>query len=216
MSTTDFFTRCWRRARADLAKAVLLAAALCALGAPAAAADGTPPEVTQLQVERTDQGVYLSAAMSFNLSDAVRDALARGVAVYFTAEANVMRDRWYWYDRKVAFASRQFRLAYQPLTRRWRLNLAVGGAADAVLPGSPTLAQSFDSLPEALSALQRISRWRIASAEDVDPDARHNVEFQFRLDVGQLPRPLQIGVVGQSDWAINISRGVRLLPGSAK
>jgi hypothetical protein len=195
---------------------VLLAAALCALGAPAAAADGTPPEVTQLQVERTDQGVYLSAAMSFNLSDAVRDALARGVAVYFTAEANVMRDRWYWYDRKVAFASRQFRLAYQPLTRRWRLNLAVGGAADAVLPGSPTLAQSFDSLPEALSALQRISRWRIASAEDVDPDARHNVDFQFRLDVGQLPRPLQIGVVGQSDWAINISRGVRLLPGSAK
>jgi hypothetical protein len=216
VSTTDFFTRCWRRARADLAKAVLLAAALCALGAPAAAADGTPPEVTQLQVERTDQGVYLSAAMSFNLSDAVRDALARGVAVYFTAEANVMRDRWYWYDRKVAFASRQFRLAYQPLTRRWRLNLAVGGAADAVLPGSPTLAQSFDSLPEALSALQRISRWRIASAEDVDPDARHNVDFQFRLDVGQLPRPLQIGVVGQSDWAINISRGVRLLPGSAK
>lgn len=195
---------------------MLLAAALCALGAPAAAADGTPPEVTQLQVERTDQGVYLSAAMSFNLSDAVRDALARGVAVYFTAEANVMRDRWYWYDRKVAFASRQFRLAYQPLTRRWRLNLAVGGAADAVLPGSPTLAQSFDSLPEALSALQRISRWRIASADDVDPDARHNVEFQFRLDVGQLPRPLQIGVVGQSDWAINISRGVRLLPGSAK
>ncbi len=195
---------------------MLLAAALCALGAPAAAADGTPPEVTQLQVERTDQGVYLSAAMSFNLSDAVRDALARGVAVYFTAEANVMRDRWYWYDRKVAFASRQFRLAYQPLTRRWRLNLAVGGAADAVLPGSPTLAQSFDSLPEALSALQRISRWRIASAEDVDPDARHNVDFQFRLDVGQLPRPLQIGVVGQSDWAINISRGVRLLPGSAK
>lgn len=193
-----------------------MAAALCALGAPAAAADGTPPEVTQLQVERTDQGVYLSAAMSFNLSDAVRDALARGVAVYFTAEANVMRDRWYWYDRKVAFASRQFRLAYQPLTRRWRLNLAVGGAADAVLPGSPTLAQSFDSLSEALSVLQRISRWRIASAEDVDPDARHNVEFQFRLDVGQLPRPLQIGVVGQSDWAINISRGVRLLPGSAK
>ena len=92
----------------------------------------------------------------------------------------------------------------------------MGGAADAVLPGSPTLAQSFDSLPEALSALQRISRWRIASAEDVDPDARHNVDFQFRLDVGQLPRPLQIGVVGQSDWAINISRGVRLLPGSAK
>lgn len=193
-----------------------MAAALCALGAPAAGADGAPPEVTQLQVERTDQGVYLSAAMSFNLSDAVRDALARGVAVYFTAEANVMRDRWYWYDRKVASASRQFRLAYQPLTRRWRLNLAVGGAADAVLPGSPTLAQSFDSLPEALSALQRISRWRIASADDVDPDARHNVEFQFRLDVGQLPRPLQIGVVGQSDWAINISRGVRLLPGSAK
>jgi hypothetical protein len=28
------------------------------------------------------------------------------------------------------------------------------------------------------------------------------VEFRFRLDVSQLPRPLQIGTLGQSDWTI--------------
>ena len=30
----------------------------------------------------------------------------------------------------------------------------------------------------------------------------HTVDFRFRLDVSQLPRPFQIGAVGQADWII--------------
>ena len=46
-----------------------------------------------------------------------------------------------------------------------------------------------------MAAVQRISHWKIAEAGDVDPDARYNVDFRFRLDVSQLPRPFQIGAV---------------------
>ena len=35
--------------------------------------------------------------------------------------ATLVRERWYWYDKEVAAASRYMRLSYQPLTRRWRL-----------------------------------------------------------------------------------------------
>ena len=57
--------------------------------------------------------------------------------------------------------------------------------------------------------MQRISHWKIADLADVDPDARYNVDFRFRLDVSQLPRPFQIGAVGHADWNIAAMRNQR-------
>lgn len=166
----------------------------------------TAPEVTQLRLERAEDGVYLGATVRFELGAAVEDALRKGIALIFVAEAELYRDRWYWTDKKVASSQRQFRLAYQPLTRRWRLN-TVSGAATGL---GVNLGQSFDTLAEALAALQRIPLWKIADAAEIEPDARHNVQFQFRMDVTQLPRPFQIGAVGQSEWNIAMSRSQRL------
>jgi Holliday junction resolvase-like predicted endonuclease len=68
-----------------------------------------------------------------------------------------------------------------------------------------SLNQNFDTLADALAALQRQSRWKIADAAEIDLDQKHLIEFKFRLDVAQLPRPLQIGTLGQSDWSISAS-----------
>ena len=38
------------------------------------------------------------------------------------------------------------------------------------------------------------------------------LEFSFRLDLSQLPRPFQIGVAGQSDWAIATQLRERIRP----
>ena len=92
------------------------------------------------------------------------------------------------------------RLAYQPLTRRWRLTVTSGAIKGGNLGLS--LNQNFDSLPQALAIAKRISRWKIADASEIDSDQRYIVSFRFRLDVSQLPRPLQIGTLGQSDWDI--------------
>ena len=167
-------------------------------GGPAAWAQVNAAEVTQLQVERTEEGVLLSAAVRFDLPQVVEEALEKGIPMFFVAEAAVYRQRWYWYDKRVAFATRHMRLAYQPLTRRWRLQVSA-----APIGGSGTvLGQSFDTREEALAAIQRVSRWRIADAADLDLDAAHTVDFRFRLDVSQLPRPFQIGAVGQAEWII--------------
>ena len=32
------------------------------------------------------------------------------------------------------------------------------------------------------------------------------LSFAFRLDLAQLPRPLQIGTLGQSDWSVELSQ----------
>ena len=60
--------------------------------------------------------------------------------------------------------------------------------------------------------MQRISGWRIADAADIEPDQRYSVALRFRLDVSQLPRPFQIGVVGQAEWSIVATRTQRLGP----
>jgi len=178
---------------------------LCAIW-PASLAQINPAEVTQLRVERSEDGILLSAAVQFELPPAVDDALAKGIPMYFVAEATIYRDRWYWYDKRVATAARHYRLSFQPLTRRWRLQVSSTPIGNSGL----VLGQMFDSREEALAALQRISHWRIADSAQVDAETTHTVEFRFRLDVSQLPRPFQIGAVGQSDWNLSASRAVRL------
>jgi hypothetical protein len=105
------------------------------------------------------------------------------------------------------------RLAFQPLTRRWRLNIASGPIATNGI--GLTLTQNFDVLAEAMATVQRISRWKIADTAEVDLAQRHILQFRFRLDVSQLPRPLQIGTLGDTDWdlAVSATRPVQLEPG---
>lgn len=73
-----------------------------------------------------------------------------------------------------------------------------------------SLGQSYDTAEEAMTAVRRIVQWRIANAADVNPDAKQNISINFKLDLKQLPRPLQIGVSGHTDWNIFYSKSQRL------
>jgi hypothetical protein len=197
---TAFITHCLRNARLDLIG--LLACTCLVWGSVGAArAQTRPAEISSVKVERAGDAIVLSASVQFELSAAVEDALLKGVAMIFVAEADILRERWYWTNKKVVHAERHMRLAYQPLTRRWRLNVASGQITNAGL--GLALNQNFDTLPDALAAVQRLSRWKIAEVSDIDLEQRHLVEFRFGLDVFQLPRPLQIGTLGQTDWDIS-------------
>ncbi len=205
---TAFITHCWKNAGLDLIG--LLACACLVAGQPGIARAQSPAtEISLLQVERAGDAVLLSAAVKFDLSPAVEEALLKGVAMIFVAEADVFRERWYWTNKKVLSAERHMRLAYQPLTRRWRLNVASSMITNAAL--GVALNQNFDALSDALAAVQRLSRWKIAEVSELDLDQRHRLEFRFRLDMSQLPRPFQIGMLGQTDWNISASLNQPLL-----
>jgi hypothetical protein len=210
MTTTAFFLRCWKNARLErLAWRFCMGVAM-AVGwmASGVAAESGPTEVTQMQVERQSDGLYLSAQLQFELPAVVEEALLKGVSMYFAAEADVYRARWYWTDKKLLTAERHMRLAYHPLTRRWRLNVASGPLSGANL--GLTLSQNYETLPDAVAALRRFSRWKIAEAADVDAEQKHNIEFRFKLDLSQLPRPFQIGALGQADWNISASSSLQV------
>lgn len=183
--------------------ALLLWCTLAGLGAWAQ----TSGEIQQLRVERLDDGIVLSAQLQFDLPATIEEVLAKGIALTFTAEAEIYRERWYWFDKRLSSAQRSYRLVYQPLSRRWRV-LVLGPLGEG---SGLSVSQSFESLTEAMNAIKRIARWRIADGAHIDTSVQHRVEFRYRLDVNQLALPLQIGTLGQSDWNVTLS-AVTALP----
>jgi Domain of unknown function (DUF4390) len=183
---------------------VFLSMLLLCLGGPSAWAQGV--EVLDLKASRDEVSVSLEYQLRVTLPPAVEAAVERGVPLYFTAQASLLRPRWYWRDERAARVSREWRLSFQPLTSTWRVSQ--GG-----------LGQSFPNLAEALSAMTRSTGWRIADARDVEPDGRHYIEFSWRLDTSQLPRPMQIGlggVGGASEWSLGVERNFRLTSDAPK
>lgn len=211
-----FITHSLKNAALDAIARFVLVACVCLLMAPRPSA-AAPTEITRLRVERADDGVYLSANVRFDLPAVVEDALLKGIAIFFVVEADIYRDRWYWTDPRVASAARTLRLAYQPLTGRWRVNI-VSGLITSSSGLRATLNQNYETLPEALSAIQRLTRWKIAEASEVEADANYALDLNFRLDLSQLPRPFQIGVAGQRDWTISaqLKDQLRLTPASVE
>ncbi|MEJ6003364.1 DUF4390 domain-containing protein [Paucibacter soli] len=174
-----------------------LAGLLLWLGLGLARADGVL--LNQLSTERVDDGLALSFSTRFELPKPVEEALAKGVPIYFSAEAAVLRNRWYWRDARVARASRSWRLAWQPLTRQYRVS--TGG-----------LNQSYESLAEAVASLRGVSGWRIAEAKELEDDGRYYLEFSYKLDTSQLPRPMQIGLGAPQGWDLKVERTLNLNP----
>jgi hypothetical protein len=184
--------------------------AVCLVGLCLLARAQSTAELSSFALERGSEELSVSAQLEFELSPTVEEALLKGIPMVFVAETELLRERWYWYDKSVAISTRQFRLAFQPLTRRWRLNIS-SGTANATGQGL-ALNQSFDTLQQALATIKRISRWRVAGANELDAAVRYRFEFRFRLDLGQLPRPFQIGAIGQSEWDIGVTRSELLAP----
>lgn len=199
------FTRGLASWGAELARTCLARSAQCLLAWVLLVGLAPAAELSALRTERSDEGIYLTANVQFELPPVVEDALLKGIPLIFVVEAEIYRDRWYWTDKRVVTAVRSQRLAYQPLTRRWRVSPGVDGNNSARV----TLAQNYDTLPEALGAIARISRWKISEPADVDGSG-HWLLFRFRLDISALPRPFQIGIAGQRDWQIALERNQRL------
>lgn len=210
---TAFITHCLKSTRPDLV-GLFVAACLFWGYSVRVQADATPTEISVLRVERDGEAIVLTANVKFELSAVIQEALSKGVPMVFVAEADVFRERWYWTNKKVLSTERHMRLAFQPLTRRWRLNVASGLITQAGL--AVALNQNFDALTDALAAVQRLSRWKIADVADLDLEQRHLVEFRFRMDLSQLPRPFQIGTLGQADWTISVSSSQPFLLDSVK
>ena len=213
-----FITRCWRKlfppkpllVRGAFWRTLLLVSFCSAGWSTGVWAQSAPAvELQELRVGRQEGALVLSGKWQYELSAAMQEALTKGIALHFLSEVAITRERWYFYEKRVAHVERHMRLSYLPLTRRWRLNVASQPISGNGLGVS--LGQTFDSLEEATTTMQRVSQWRIAAASDLDSDVNYTLELKFKLDLTQLPRPLQIGATGANDWNLSFAKRMPLM-----
>jgi hypothetical protein len=170
--------------------------------------------ISELKIIKEDDSLVMNTPIHFNLPTAVEEALRKGVAIYFVAHVDVSKERWYWTDKEVLSVNRYYKLVYQPLTRRWRLNIS-SVKTNFNEPGI-SLPQWFDQLEDALAAINRAGHWKLMNVSDLESGQHYKITFSFGLDTASLPKPLQIGLIGQSDWALQLEKSAKFTPESLR
>lgn len=163
----------------------LLLSVICLL--PSASAEGI--SANRAEVRLDENGYQLSANYDVNLTYAAQQALVRGIPLYFVGEFLVTRSRWYWLDEEVFKTEQTIKLSYNVLTRQYRISRGA-------------LFQNFASFEDALSILERQSSAAIP-AELMRKNGNYMAAVRFRLDIAQLPLPLQVNALTGKDWQLN-------------
>ena len=179
---TAFSTRCCKKLNALVAFAACL---LCLFFASSSHADGI--ELRNAALVAGDEGYFLEADFDIVLNPTLEDALNKGVPLYFLLEFELIRPRWYWFSEKVLNTQQQYRLAYNALTRQYRL-------------GVGSLFQNFGSRAEALDFLSRVRRRQVLEPGTLVKGDSYTAGVRMRLDVSQLPKPFQLNAVASRDW----------------
>ena len=146
-------------------------------------------EVRRAELSAGEESWLLDAEFGIDLGQRLEEVVARGVALYFVAEFELTKGRWYWVDEHVAGRKQTWRLSYNALTRQYRLS-------------SGALRQSFASLDEALRVLGRLREWPVAEKALLKAGEPYNAALRLKLDLTQLPKPFQVTAIGNKDWNI--------------
>lgn len=177
-----FFTRCCRNFKSLVA---LAACALALIVCAGAQAEGI--EVRNAALVAGEEGYFLEADFEITLNPTLEEALNKGVPLYFLLEFEIIRPRWYWLNEKVLNNQQQYRLAYNALTRQYRLGLG-------------SLFQNFGSMSEALDFLSRVRRRNVLEPGTLSKGTTYTAGVRMRLDVSQLPKPFQLNALASRDW----------------
>lgn len=160
-------------------------------------------EVTQAKVRAIDDGYEISADFKITLPPTVAEALKHGVTLNFVSELTITRSRWYWLDSAVIQSEQTTKLSYNALTRQYRISRG-------------TLFQGFSNLESALRVLGRQSASPVPAsafsggggyvAKLLNSETRYTAFAQMRLDISQLPKPLQVSALTNGDWNLESER----------
>lgn len=144
----------------------------------------------------------IDADVQVTLNSVLIDALKRGVPLVFSAEFEISKKRWYWFNERLLSQSRPLRLSFHSVTQQYRVSQ------------SEQLLLMTANLDEALAATLNVRQWQVVlatgelSLQDLmqqiakTPDA-YEIRFRTRLDSAQLPKPLQLNALTNRDWNLS-------------
>jgi len=190
----------------------LLSSVLCPLSS--ATAEGI--SVNKAEIRLGEEGYQLSAIYDIQLNFVVKQALSRGIPIYFVGEFSLTHarwgwldaaqqallssipryfagksppTRWSWLDKEIFKGEQTVKISYSVLTGRYRISRGA-------------LFQNFASLEDALNILARQSS-AVIPAELIKNDGNYMAQARLRLDIAQLPKPLQVNALTDRDWTLD-------------
>ncbi len=166
----------------------LLALSLCWCGTSIAANEGI--HVKSAEIVRTGAEYYIEATFEVELTHTLEDALNKGLPLHFIVDFELIRPRWYTlylWNKSVVEFEQNYRLSYNALTRQYRLSQGA-------------FHQNFDTLNDALTLMGRLRPRLLADMDMLDQGKVYEAAVRMRLDVSQLPKPLQINALASRDW----------------
>lgn len=180
---TVFSTPFWKKLRLSLSTLALVC--LLPLAAGAAGAEGLV--VKNAELLPTDEWYFLHTEFDITLSKPVEEALERGINLNFLVELDVTRPRWFWVDESIAVARQNVRLSYHALTRQYHFSSNSGN-------------QAFNTLTEAKHVLEQLADWKVFDRSLLKKGTSYQAAVRIKLDVKQLPKPLQVDALGTKEW----------------
>jgi len=182
----------------NLLQGILAISALIMLSPSVAMADGIV--VRKAEIRMTEDGYQLAANFDIKLNPIVEEALTHGITINFLSEFSLTRSRWYWLNEVANKTEQTTKLSYSALTRQYRIKRG-------------TLFQNFARLDDALQALGNQSSNTI-SADLINKNSGYLISLltsnsnytaytRMRLDVSQLPKPLQVNALTSDEWKMD-------------
>lgn len=171
----------------------LLAACLFAFAMPLAAAADF--DVRTANLRRVGEDWALTARIDYRLTEKAEEALANGVTLTFQVETVVERVRGWWTDPEVIGKTLSWKLAFDPLTKRYLVHYPDGRELS-----------SHGTLFGALNAIGRLQSLPVGPADALSAGSTYDVAVRAVLDQRTLPGPLQVlafwsgGFSLESDW----------------
>lgn len=182
----------------NILRNILAVLVLILLNNSVALADGII--LRKAEIRMIDESYQLTANFDIKLNPIVEEALTHGITINFLSEFTLTKSRWYWLNEVASKTELNTKLSYSALTRQYRIKRG-------------TLFQNFARLEDALQALGNQSSTPI-SAELLNKNSGYIVSLltinsdytayaRMRLDVSQLPKPLQVNALTSDEWKMD-------------
>ncbi len=159
-------------------------------GSPASAAE-PGFRIRLVETHLANQVYLLNARIEFRFSRVVLEALDSGVPVTILLELQVLRDRDYLWDERIADLKQRYRLAYHALSGRY-----------VVQNQNTGVSHTYQTLDDALYALGSIRAFPLIDRQLMKPGGHYYGKLEARLDIESLPAPLRPLAYLNSKWRL--------------
>lgn len=149
-------------------------------------------EIKDVTINRHDDNYQLSANIAYNLSSKARNALQKGIPLYWEVSVKVVQSRnWIW-DKTIFSYSTRFRIQFQALFNSYRVTRIENNESE-----------SYSNLQAALTDMGLIKDLKLVNQSEMDPDENYYAGIKVNFDRESLPLPLRPESYVNSQWYLS-------------